>query len=110
MNSRCVGVVLGIIALGIAGCATSGPPDPAPALVDYRDDPIRHNPATSAAHARDVDQVRRLLYTAKGYYDQGRFNEAIATWEQVLAIDPNNGSAIRGIKNAKNAAHNSRNL
>ena len=40
------------------------------------DDPIRSNPALDVEHARDVDEVRRLLYTAQGAFDLGKFDEA----------------------------------
>ena len=43
-----------------------------PAALAFRaqlDDPIRTNPALDAAHAKNVDTVRRKLYTAEGAYN-----------------------------------------
>lgn len=62
------------------------------------DDPIRSNPALDAAHTRDVDEVRRLLYTAQGAFDLGKFDEAIQHYEDVLRIDPTNSAARRGME------------
>ena len=62
------------------------------------DDPIRSNPALNAEHAKDVDEVRRLLYTAQGAFDLGKFDEAIQRYEEVLRIDPTNSAARRGME------------
>jgi general secretion pathway protein D len=62
------------------------------------DDPIRSNPALNADHAKDVDEVRRLLYTAQGAFDLGKFDEAIQRYEEVLRIDPTNSAARRGME------------
>ncbi|MCX6845553.1 MAG: type II and III secretion system protein [Verrucomicrobia bacterium] len=62
------------------------------------DDPIRSNPALNADHAKDVDEVRRLLYTAQGAFDLGKFDEALQRYEEVLRIDPTNSAARRGME------------
>ncbi len=62
------------------------------------DDPIRTNPALTAQHGKDVDQVRQLLYTAEGAYNLGKFDEAKARYEDVLRIDPTNSAARRGME------------
>lgn len=62
------------------------------------DDPIRTNPALTAEHAKDIDEVRRLLYTAEGAYQLGKFDEAKLTYEKVLRIDPTNRAARRGME------------
>ncbi|HEX7260781.1 MAG TPA: hypothetical protein VF258_03115, partial [Luteolibacter sp.] len=62
------------------------------------DDPIRTNPALTAEHAKNVDSVRRLLYTAQGAYDLGKFDEAKAGYEAVLRLDPTNTAARRGME------------
>ncbi len=67
------------------------------------DDPIRTNPALNAAHARNVDTVRRLLYTAQGDYSLGKFKEAKANYEAVLRIDPTNTAARRGMEEVSQA-------
>ena len=62
------------------------------------DDPIRTNPALTKEHAADVDEVRRLLYTAQGAFDLGKFDEARKRYEDVLRIDPYNKAARRGME------------
>ena len=62
------------------------------------DDPIRTNPALTAAHAKDIDSVRRLLYTAEGAYNLGKFDESKARYEDVLRIDSTNTAARRGME------------
>ena len=62
------------------------------------DDPIRTNPALTAAHAKQVDSVRRLLYTAEGAYNLGKFDESKTRYEDVLRIDPTNTAARRGME------------
>lgn len=62
------------------------------------DDPIRTNPALTAEHAKNVDQVRRLLYTAEGAYNLGKFDESKARYQDVLRIDPTNTAARRGME------------
>jgi general secretion pathway protein D len=72
-----------------------------PVALAYRsqlDDPIRTNPALTASHAGDVDAVRRLLYTAEGAYDLGKFDEANKHYTAVLRIDPTNAAARRGME------------
>lgn len=62
------------------------------------DDPIRTNPALTAEHAKDVDSVRRLLYTAEGAYNLGKFDQATSEYQAVLRIDPTNSAARRGLE------------
>lgn len=77
----------------------AAPNDPgALAFRAYLDDPIRTNPALDADHVRDVDQVRRLLYTAEGARDLGKFDEAKKHYESVLQIDATNAAARRGME------------
>ncbi len=62
------------------------------------DDPIRTNPALTAEHGANVDEVRRLLYTAEGAFNLGKFDEAAATYQKVLHIDATNTAARRGME------------
>ncbi len=62
------------------------------------DDPIRTNPALTKEHAKDVDSVRRLLYTAEGAFNLGKFDQARSTYQDVLRIDPTNSAARRGME------------
>lgn len=61
-------------------------------------DPIRTNPALSPEHAKAVDEVRRKLYTAEGYYELANFDEAFLTYQDVLRTDPYNKAARRGME------------
>ncbi len=67
------------------------------------DDPIRTNPGLTAEHTQDVDSVRRLLYTAEGAYNLGKFDEANAKYKDVLRIDPTNTAARRGMERVESA-------
>ncbi len=52
-----------------------------------------------------VEEVRRLLTDADGYYNSGRYDLAFKKYEQILALDPYNTAARRGqekINNQKN--------
>ncbi len=80
-----------------------------PAATAYRDqldDPIRTNPALTKKHGQDIDAVRRLLYTAEGAYDLGKFDEAKRTYESVIRIDPTNSAARRGMERVAQARTN----
>ena len=75
------------------------PEDPAAiAMRDQLDDPIRTNAAVTAEHAKNVDEVRKLLYTAEGNYNLGKFDQAKANYESVLRIDETNSAARRGME------------
>ena len=62
------------------------------------DDPIRTNPAITGEHAKNVDEVRRLLYMADGAFDLGKFDESYRHFTSVLKIDPYNEAARRGLE------------
>jgi general secretion pathway protein D len=64
----------------------------------YLDDPIRTNPALDYAHTQKIDEVRRLLYTAEGAYNLGKYDEAKRQYEKVLRLDPYNSAARRGLE------------
>lgn len=70
------------------------------------DDPIRNNPALTAEHAKDVDAVRRQLYTAEGAFNLGKFDDAMEHYESVLRIDPTNSAARRGMERVAAAKSN----
>ena len=77
-----------------------------PVALAYRsqlDDPIRTNPALTADHAADIDAVRRLIYTAEGAYDLGKFDDANKHYTAVLRIDPTNAAARRGMERVASA-------
>jgi general secretion pathway protein D len=67
------------------------------------DDPIRTNPALTAEHAKNVDAVRRLLYTAEGAFNLGKYDQAKSEYQNVLRIDPTNSAARRGLEKVASA-------
>ncbi|MGJ8633244.1 MAG: Amuc_1098 family type IV pilus outer membrane protein [Luteolibacter sp.] len=78
---------------------TVAPDDPmANTQMGYLDDPVRTNPSITKEHAADIDQVRRLLYTAEGAYDLGKYNQAQEAYKEVLRLDPYNTAARRGME------------
>lgn len=72
------------------------------AALNALDDPILTNPALTGEHAKNVDQVRRLLYMADGAYDLGKFDEAHQHYISILKIDPHNHAATRGLERIAN--------
>ncbi len=60
-------------------------------------DPIRTNPSVTGEHAKNVDEVRKLLYESQGAVDAGLFDKAFEGYEQILRIDPTNQAARRGM-------------
>src|SRR5438132_3387005 len=52
-----------------------------------------------------VEEVKKLLADADGYYDSGRYDLAFKKYEQVLAIDPYNTAARRGEEKIDNAKY-----
>ncbi len=49
-----------------------------------------------------VEEVRRLLTDADGYYNSGRYDLAFKKYEQILALDPYNTAARRGQEKINN--------
>jgi general secretion pathway protein D len=68
------------------------------AMRDQLHDPVRTNAALTEGHAKAVDEVRRALYEAQGFYDLGQFDEATAKYNEVLRIDAYNSAARRGME------------
>ena len=68
------------------------------AMRDKLNDPIRTNPAITKEHAKDVDEVRRTLYEADGFFQLGKFDMAKTMYEDVLRIDATNTAARRGME------------
>lgn len=71
---------------------------PAQKLRARLDDPITVNPVVTTEHAQNVDEVRRLLYQAEGFYNLGDFDNSVATYQKVLRIDSYNVAARRGLE------------
>lgn len=67
------------------------------------DDPIRVNPALDYEHTKNIDEVRRALYTADGAFNLGKYDQAKREYEKVLRIDPYNTAARRGMETIASA-------
>ena len=59
-------------------------------------DPVRNNPALTPEHAKNVEEVNRLLTLAYGHLDLGNYDAAYAEFNRVLKVDPYNTAARRG--------------
>ena len=71
--------------------------------LDFLDDPVRANPALTYEHGKNVDDVRRKLYTAEGNYNLGKYDDAKREYESTLRIDPYNSAARRGLERVESA-------
>ncbi len=67
-------------------------------LLKQLDDPDRYNPAMSEKHYANTEEVKRHFNQALGYYDLGQFKEAEDEFNRILAIDPTNTAAQRGLE------------
>ena len=64
----------------------------------YTEDSVRNNPALTPRHVGNVEEVSRLLTLAYGYYDLGKYDQAIKTFQNVLRLDETNEAARRGME------------
>jgi len=64
-------------------------------------DPDRFPPALTAQHVDNVGAVQTLLLKAASFLQLGDVDKAIATYQDVLRIDPANSAARRGMENAE---------
>lgn len=71
--------------------------------MEWLEDPIRTNSALTYEHTKDVDKVRKGLYTGEGNYNLGKFDDAKRDYEDVLRIDPSNASARRWLEKINSA-------
>jgi len=59
-------------------------------------DPDSINRTMGPKFISKVEEVRKLLSDAEGYYNSGRYDLAFKKYEQILALDPYNVAARRG--------------
>src|SRR2546421_1961622 len=59
-------------------------------------DPSSVNRTMGPKFLSKVEEVKRLLSDAEGYYNSGRYDLAFKKYEQVLGLDPYNVAARRG--------------
>lgn len=75
---------------------------PAKRLADQLRDPDRFNRALTPQFIADIEEVKRLLIEADGYYQSGRYDLAMRRYDQVLNVDPYNIAARRGQERVNN--------
>jgi len=88
--------------------------------LDSRYDPNYHAAAELLAHLQEpgyfnktigpkfiakVEEVKKLLTEADGYYNSGRYDLAFKKYEQVLTLDPYNTAARRGEEKIDNTKY-----
>jgi len=61
-------------------------------------DPQAFNRAITPKYVADVEEVKRLLIEADGFYQSGRYDLAFKRYEQVLNVDKYNIAARRGME------------
>ncbi len=69
---------------------------PAAELLAHLQQPGYFNRTVGPKFLSKVDEVRKLLSDADGYYSSGRYDLAFKKYEQVLNLDPYNVAARRG--------------
>ncbi len=77
---------------------------PAVLLLARLEDPAYYNQTMGPRFIASVEEVKKMLAEAQGFYDSGRYDMAMKRTDQVLNIDKYNGAARRlqeQINNAK---------
>ena len=69
---------------------------PAAEMLVRLQDPGSVNRTIGPKFLAKVEEVKKLLSDAEGYYNSGRYDLAFKKYEQVLALDPYNVAARRG--------------
>jgi general secretion pathway protein D len=78
---------------------------PALELLAHLQQPGYFNKTIGPKFVEKVEEVKRLLAEAQGYYDSGRYDLAFKKYEQVLAIDPYNTAARHGEEKIDNTKY-----
>ena len=75
---------------------------PAMSLLARLQEPGRINRTMGPKFIAKVEEVRKLLVDADGYYNSGRYDLAFKKYEQILNLDPYNVAARRGQEKINN--------
>src|SRR5438876_12446931 len=78
---------------------------PALELLAHLQQPGYFNKTMGPTFIERVEEVKKLLADADGYYDSARYDLAFKKYEQVLALDPYNTAARRGDEKIDNAKY-----
>src|SRR5438105_4322955 len=79
---------------------------PALELLAHLQQPGYFNKTMGPKFIEKVEEVKKLLADADGYYNSGRYDLAFKKYEQVLAIDPYNAAARHGEEKIDNTKYN----
>lgn len=79
---------------------------PAMELLAHLQQPGYFNKTAGPKFLEKIEEVKKLLADAQGYYDTGRYDLAFKKYEQVLAIDPYNTAARNGEEKIDNTKFN----
>src|SRR6184192_69567 len=79
---------------------------PALELLAHLQQPGYFNKTMGPTFIEKVEEVKKLLADADGYYDSARYDLAFKKYEQVLALDPYNTAARRGEEKIDNTKYN----
>jgi len=63
------------------------------------------NKTVDAGFINKVEEVKRLLAEADGFYQSGQYDKAMKRYDQVLALDPYNTAARRGQERISNTKY-----
>jgi general secretion pathway protein D len=78
---------------------------PALELLAHLQTPGYYNKTMGPKFIAKVEEVKKLLTDAEGYYKSGRYDLAFKKYEQVLALDPYNTAARRGEEQLDNVKY-----
>jgi len=78
---------------------------PALELLAHLQQPGYFNKTMGPTFIEKVEEVKKLLADADGYYDSARYDLAFKKYEEVLALDPYNTAARRGQEKIDNAKY-----
>ncbi len=74
-------------------------------LLAHMRQPGYFNKTVDAGFINKVDEVKRLLAEADGYYQSGQYDKAMKSYDRVLALDPYNTAARRGQERIDNTKY-----
>src|SRR6478735_11292881 len=74
-------------------------------LLAHMRQPGYFNKSVDAGFINKVDEVKRLLAEADGFYQSGQYDKAMKRYDQVLTLDPYNTAARRGQERISNTKY-----
>ena len=74
-------------------------------LLAHMRQPGYFNKSVDAGFINKVDEVKRLLAEADGFYQSGQYDKAMKRYDQVLTLDPYNTAARRGQERIDNTKY-----